>query len=828
MRVIITAIFTVAAFALQEFRYEAKAAPKQTRLIKQSSQLIENLDRQAHTTTAPSSQNSPQSPNQSIRAINNIVPDSTIPNNIFTPHFQEIATSLAPGWVMRLPSYKLLDDKLPEASKKYTLKIIQSSSKPSLKINIFSCLQQDSSCLVGTIITDFISNIEAEKELKEYQKTAKSIILSYNIQGYLLEPEKQNTPSNFSHLIWRQDNQIYKVSFRTQSQEKLLAIVNSMVEATPIRSTNSLNETSTPPGKLQAEIEDSPKNSLVIPSRRPVLTTAEQLRQGEILTTLRQRRFLTPGGDRSDGLTDQPTIGFSWGVTNNLELTLDAQTVDNSGPLNQGDFTAQRVNRDLITNRNGGTNFFQELTLQAKQRLWQNENATQALGGVFAVSVGNGGRPFQFLNDNNDIVASGKNQQTVFSLELPYTITHDENWQFTLSPKIAFLPEDNALYLTKPPLPNSGSFGTTFGLAGGVSYKLNSRLILWGDAFVPFTGNNTINRDTGLPSRTVAYNAGLRYLVNPRLSTDLFVSNTLGNTGALSILADKEYTAIGFGVTVLPGITSANLRYPEHFRSTQQPPPTTYAGFSSLDGGTVPQNQLLLSLQGGGQGILSGIRYGILDDLEIGAFLDYVPGTIDESLLGFSGKIRYLHQADGDPFTFSIAGTIARANNPFVNFTENNRNRFQELGLQKAGFAFSNEKYEQGELFVVTISTPMHYQFPGGSATWLTPILGFVQRRGLEIAGFNIGGSVPLSKNLQAIAEVGLDLAGKGNGFIGNQRETIIPWTVGLRWHPGLLSDLQLEAYLTNRLGSSPFDSLRVKADNETTIGVGLLLPIQF
>ncbi len=610
-----------------------------------------------------------------------------------------------------------------------------------------------------------------------------------------------------------------------------------MIEATPIRSTNSLSEASTLADKPQTEIEEPSNNSLIIPSRRPVLTTAEQLRQGEILTTIRLRRFLTSGGDLNDGLTDQPTIGFTWGVTNNLELTLDAQTVDNSGPITQGDFNAQRVNRDLVTNRNAGTNVFQEFTLQAKQRLWQNENATQALGGVVAVSVGNGealggvvavsvgngGRPFQFFNDNNEIIATGKNQQTVFSLELPYTITPDKNWQFTLSPKVAFLPEDNALYLTKLPLPNSGSFGTTFGLAGGVSYKLNSRLILWGDAFVPFTGNNTINRDTGLPSRTIAYNAGLRYVVNPRLSTDLFVSNTLGNTGALSIVADKEYTAIGFGVNLLPGITAANRRYPEHFRSTQQPPPTTYAGFGSLDGGTVPQNQLLLTLQGGGQGILSGIRYGILDDLEIGAFLDLVPGTIDESLLGFSGKIRYLHQADGDPFTFSIAGTLARANNPFVNFTENNRNRFQELGLRKAGFAFSNEKYEEAELFVVTLSTPMHYQFPGGSATWLTPILGFVQRRGLEIAGFNVGGSVPLSKNLQAIAEVGLDLTDKGNGFIGNQRQTIIPWSFGLRWHPGLFSGLQLEAYLTNRLGSSPFDTLRVKADNETTIGVGLI-----
>jgi hypothetical protein len=60
---------------------------------------------------------------------------------------------------------------------------------------------------------------------------------------------------------------------------------------------------------------------------------------------------------------------------------------------------------------------------------------------------------------------------------------------------------------------------------------------------------------------------------------------------------------------------------------------------------------------------------------------------------------------------------------------------------------------------------------------------------------------------------------------------------VGLRWRPAsilgisetsVISDLQLEAYVTNRVGSTPFESLRVRADNETAVGVGLILPIQF
>jgi hypothetical protein len=225
----------------------------------------------------------------------------------------------------------------------------------------------------------------------------------------------------------------------------------------------------------------------------------------------------------------------------------------------------------------------------------------------------------------------------------------------------------------------------------------------------------------------------------------------------------------------------------------------------------------------------------LLDDLEIGAFLESIPGTVDESMLGLSGKIRFLHQADGDPFTLSGLVTVARANNVLVNLVSNNRNELEERGLEKGGFVFGNEK--AGEVLVISLSTPMHYQFKGGSSIWLTPTLGFVQRSGLEVAGLNLGGSVPLTKDLQAIAEAGLELTGNGNAFIGNKRETVIPWTVGLRWRPAsvlgisetsAISGLQLEAYVTNRVGTTPFGSLRVRADNDIAIGVGLVLPIQF
>ncbi|MEO1186924.1 MAG: hypothetical protein AAFX46_20590, partial [Cyanobacteria bacterium J06636_27] len=325
---------------------------------------------------------------------------------------------------------------------------------------------------------------------------------------------------------------IKPIKFDSKSTES--SQISTQAKDLQLNQEANLSPLQTPPKKLfkvqlpKKTSETISTNNSAIQNRQPIFTTADHLKQGEIVTNLRYRHFFQSGSAETDGLTGQPTIGITWGVTDDLELTFDAQTVDNAGPVRQGSFNAQRINPTGF-----GPNFFQELTLQAKQRIWQNKKGNQALSAVVAASMGNADRPYRFFNQNGN-AANGLNTEIIPSLELPFTIKTDKRWQFTVSPKAAFLPKDNALYYNTAPINNPGSFGTVFGLAGGASYKVNSRLMLWGDSFVPFSGNNTINRDTGLPARIIGFNAGVRYFVNPRLATDLFVSNTLGNTGALS------------------------------------------------------------------------------------------------------------------------------------------------------------------------------------------------------------------------------------------------------------------------------------------------------
>lgn len=564
------------------------------------------------------------------------------------------------------------------------------------------------------------------------------------------------------------------------------------------------------------------------------MPTAEHLRRGDVIFNAYNRLFNFPEST-ADGTGTFLGLGASWGITDKLELTLEAQRVDTGSPGEQGDFF-------VIRDPEEGDFFlseFQELTLELKYQLWQKSDQKQALSGVLDLSWGS--RAFEFRDGRGGpVVLEDSEESIVPALRFPFTATVDDRWQFTISPTIAFFREENALFLRRPPIDDPGSFGTTFGFAGAVSYRVNPRLILWGDAFYPLAGNNSIDRDSGKPDETFAFNAGLRYLVNPRLSVDLFASNTLGSVGPLALTADQEFLAFGTGVTIMPDFIGSNRRYPDSFRdpADQLETPRTTDGLAFFDGGTLPSGQFLLNLGGGGQGFLTAIRYGILKDAEVGIYLDLISDTIDESEQGISGKLRLLNQAEDNPLTASVGITVGLMNQPFINFFENDRDEFDRRDLDKdVPFIFEGDSIDEGQLFVTTLSLPLHYQFDNGAAVWLTPTLGFVQQAALEIAGFNAGGSVPFARDFSVLAEVGANFAGEGNAFLDDELDDAIPWSVGVRWNLRRLlgkenkpapESPELEVYVTNRVGFSPFQSLRVRADNETTVGVGLSFPFSF
>lgn len=555
--------------------------------------------------------------------------------------------------------------------------------------------------------------------------------------------------------------------------------------------------------------------------------TAKHLGQGEVLLNLDTRTFFFPnlvGGavDDSDSAVNFNT-GLIWGITDDLQLTLQFQHVDSSSPIKQGEFTSERTEDN-------------EAALELKQRLWSNQEETQALSGVIAASWGTRG----FMFTRGQEVTEINNRDVFVSLAVPFTANIGDRWQFNLAPTVAFFRDESAVFFRRLPDDDESSFGTVLGLGGGVSYQVNSQLFIFTDVFLPLTGNNSINRDSGKPDRAIAYNAGLRFLTNPRLALDLYASNTFASFAPLSLTADRDFAGLGAKLVFMPDIVKANRSYSDRFLpTTANITFLTTDGLAFFDGGTLPSGKLAFHLQGGSQGVLTAIRYGLLKDFEGGIFLDYVAGEVDESEQGISGKIRFLNQAENAPFTLSGAASVSLTNEPFINFRENDATAFESLGLEKSIPIFSpgGDEGLEGKLLIITFSFPLHYQISSGTAVWLTPIAGYVQREGLETGGFNLGGAISLNPEISFLGEIGANFVGEGNSLIGGQREDRIPWTVGVRWTPLSLldkkasnnnSDPYLELYLTNRVGSSTWHQLRVRENNNVGVGVGVSVPFSF
>ena len=553
--------------------------------------------------------------------------------------------------------------------------------------------------------------------------------------------------------------------------------------------------------------------------------SAKQLNQGDVIINFDSRLFFLPDLIEGNNIDNSDTAinfntGFSWGITDKLQLTLQFQHVDSSSPAKQGDFAAERSEDN-------------EAAIEVKQRLWQNDAGTQSLSGVAAASWGTRG----FIFTGQGEIIETNNRDIFISLAVPFTADVGDRWQFNFAPNIAFFKDDGAGFFRRLPNDDDSAFGTTFGFSGGVAYEVNSQLFIFGDTFIPLTGNNSINRDSGKPDKAIAYNAGLRYLVNPRLALDLFATNTFASFAPLSLTADRDLAAIGTKLVFMPDFISGNRKYGDSFTQNRvDNTPLTTDGLAFFDGGTLPSGKFLLNLQGGNQGFLTALRYGLLKDLEAGIYLDYIAGEVDESKQGISGKVRLLNQAENDPVTLSLAATVGLTNQPFANFIANDIEAFDRQGLSKEVPLFfpGGDDAEQAKETIVTLSLPTHYELNKTTAIWLTPTVGYVQREGAEIAGFNAGGSINLNSEFSFLAEAAVNFAGRGNAFIGNTLADRLPWTIALRWTPLSLlnreaaednSDPQLELYFTNRVGFSTWHQFRVREDNDLAIGVGLQLP---
>ncbi|MGQ0639604.1 MAG: hypothetical protein ACT4P6_02370, partial [Gemmatimonadaceae bacterium] len=103
---------------------------------------------------------------------------------------------------------------------------------------------------------------------------------------------------------------------------------------------------------------------------------------------------------------------------------------------------------------------------------------------------------------------------------------------------------------------------------------------------------------------------------------------------------------------------------------------------------------------------------------------------------------------------------------------------------------------------------------------WGAPSVSAVQREGVELVGLAGGITWPLPADLRATFETGVPLNSQGNALQPTSRVRRIPWGTSFAWTiPGTL--FTFDAYASNRVGNSPFHTLRVRAHGTTEFGVG-------
>lgn len=73
------------------------------------------------------------------------------------------------------------------------------------------CSADPHPCLVGSFSVESADSANAQRELDRHQDMDAPITLAENVQGYLRKGTDLNPPSNFSSVMWEQEEMIYTI-----------------------------------------------------------------------------------------------------------------------------------------------------------------------------------------------------------------------------------------------------------------------------------------------------------------------------------------------------------------------------------------------------------------------------------------------------------------------------------------------------------------------------------------------------------------------------------------------------------------------------------------
>jgi hypothetical protein len=496
------------------------------------------------------------------------------------------------------------------------------------------------------------------------------------------------------------------------------------------------------------------------PTRLITIDTANVLPAGSLQLSVGVRLF--PRGSTGQGTGLQTyNVSIEGGVSDRLQLGIDGTFFDDTlgEPFEDGVPFLSIIN----------------VAPKFKYQFLREEKLSLAVSGSLEIGKFTG---------SNGLYTPGAAQRTSTTvggtLQVPFTYNLTPSLQGHLVPGVVFWPGT---------INGGGNFyGTFLNFGAGLNYTPFERLTLFTDVNFPLTSGNAVNTQ-GDSTQEVVWSAGLTYLHSPTVAIDLYATNALGTTPAtrsLAFIPGGGQVAAGFNLKYTPDLGQG---YPTGFRSTSVP-------LSDRDrqllfnGITITSPETLntgrLSLMGGtGSGFNFQLSYGLSDDAQlsfVGQQLADNDTSIDDDSfkLGAYGRLRFLSQSQGDPFSLAVAGGF-------------------EQGVDQTGSG------------LFTTELAFLYQIDPRLAVMFNPKAGFYGSESVWGAGFGLNYDV--WQGIQLIGEVTPILSGEVSNTI---------WAAGIRyfnphWNVGI------DLYGTNAAGTYGIGGLVARSNQQVSVGFNIL-----
>ena len=312
----------------------------------------------------------------------------------------------------------------------------------------------------------------------------------------------------------------------------------------------------------------------------PLISTAETLPMGQWSVNFGMISALESNTGTSH---HNYSVNLDLGVKNNILLSFFASQADD--PLNT----------PLTGFATQPSNFWQSYGAAARwQTLNQNNWKMAISSSLESWEVGSGGdRSFAHAGDNaspnifNDSGVQVLTRNIVGSLSLPVTWQANNEWQFSFTSGVSFLPAKQGS--------GQGGAGEFYGtnpyIGGGILFQPSSELGLTVSLAQPIgRGNNSFDANLKF-SRVPIYSAGINWNLNPRVGLQGIITNGFGATPATALLTLPSDNRLGYSASFV--YTPGTADTPQVSLTPRQK--TLAKGGLTVNTALVPANESILA-----------------------------------------------------------------------------------------------------------------------------------------------------------------------------------------------------------------------------------------